>query len=162
MNKISQLLHKQLWSKRTSWIIFAVLIAGCGLAGLFENWVTPRERRVVQETITRADEVASPEILSSSEFEKQSAALLQLADNAASVQITERDKVAALLVRGYVAQLLFRRAIWNMPEAKLEGLKIEDVPDGNGKQKKLDWLALEEKQHKQHRDFLERMIGNQR
>jgi hypothetical protein len=100
--------------------------------------------------------------LSSSEFEKQSAALLQLADNAASVQIAERDKVAALLVRGYVAQLLFRRAIWNMPEAKLEGLKIEDVPDGNGKQKKLDWLALEEKQHKQHRDFLERMIGNQR
>jgi hypothetical protein len=49
-----------------------------------------------------------------------------------------------------------------MPEAKLEGLNIKDVHDGDGKQKKLDWLALEEKQHKKNRDFLERMIGNQR
>jgi uncharacterized membrane protein len=93
MNKISQLLHRQLWSKRTSWIIFAVLIAGCGLAWLFADWVTPRERRLIQETINKAGDVAGPEILSSSEFEKQNAVLLQLADKAASMQITERDKL---------------------------------------------------------------------
>jgi hypothetical protein len=162
MGKISQLLNKQLWSKRTSWIIFAVLLVGCVLALAFADWVTPRERRLVRETIDKADKVASPDVLSSLEFEKQSAVLLQLADKAASVQITERDKVAAVLLRGYVAELSLRRGIWNMPEAKVEGLKIKDVPDGDGKQKKLDWLALEERQHKQNRDFLERMIGNQR
>ncbi len=162
MDKISQMLHKQLWSKKTSWIIFTVLLVGCGIAWLFADWVTPRERRVVQETITKADEVAGPEVLSSSEFEKQSVALLQLADKAKSVQITERDKVAALLLRGYVTELSYHRIIWNMPEAKLEALKIAGVPDGDGRQKKLNWLALEEKQHKQNRDFLERMIGNQR
>jgi hypothetical protein len=160
MDKISQLLHKQLWSKRTSWIIFVVLAAGCGLAWLFADWVTPRERRLVQETINSADEVAGPEVLSSLEFEKQNAVLLQLADKAAYGQITERDKVAALLVRGYVAELSIRRIIWNMPEAKLQNLKIEGVPDGDGRHKKLDWLALEEKRHKQNRAFLEHMIGN--
>src|SRR5580698_10138131 len=134
---VRELFHRQLWSKKTSWIIFAVLLVGCGIAWLFADWVTPRERRVVQETINRADEVTSPEGLSSSEFEKQNAALLQLADKAASVQITERDQVAAVLLRGYVAELSLRRGIWNMPEAKLEDLKIKDVPDGDGKQKKL-------------------------
>jgi vancomycin permeability regulator SanA len=107
MNKITQLLHRQLWSRRTSWIIFAVLIAVCTFAYLFADWVTPRERRLIQETINKADNVPGPEILSSSEFEKQNAVLLQLADKAASMQITERDKVAALLLRGYVAELSY-------------------------------------------------------
>jgi hypothetical protein len=47
-----------------------------------------------------------------------------------------------------------------MPEGKLEALKIAGVPDGDGLQKKLNWLALEERQHKQNRVILERMIGN--
>jgi hypothetical protein len=160
MTKISQLLHRQLWSKRTSWMIFAVLIAGCGLAWLFADWVTPRERQLIQETINKADDVASPEILSSSEFEKQNTVLLQLADKAASMQITERDKIAALLLRGYVTELSYHRIIWNMPEAKLEAIKIAGVPDGDGRQKRLNWLALEEREHKQNRVILERMIGN--
>ncbi len=160
MNKISRLLHRQLWSKRTSWIIFAILIAGCGLAWLFADWVTPRERQLIQETINKADDVAGPEILSSSEFEKQNTVLLQLTDKAASIQITERDKIAALLLRGYVTELSYHRIIWNMPEAKLETLKIAGVPDGDGRQKRLNWLGLEERQHKQNRVILERMIGN--
>jgi len=160
MNTISQVLHKQLWSTRTSWIVFAVLAAGCGLAWVFADWVTPRERRLIQETINKADDVAGPEILSSSEFEKQNKVLLQLADEAANMQITERDKIAASLLRGYVTELSYHRIIWNMPEGKLEALKIAGVPDGDGRQKKLNWLALEEKQHKQNRVILERMIGN--
>jgi hypothetical protein len=160
MNKISQLLHRQLWSKRTSWIIFAILIAGCGLAWLFADWVTPRERQLIQEAINKADDVAGPEILSSSEFEKQNTVLLQLADKAANMQITGRDKIAALLLRGYVTELSYHRIIWNMPEAKLEALKIAGVPNGDGRQKRLNWLALEERQHKQSRVILERMIGN--
>jgi hypothetical protein len=160
MNKIPQLLHKQLWSKQASWIIFAVLAVGCGLAWLWADWVTPRERQLVQETINRADDIAGPEVLSNSEFEKQNAVLLQLADKAASIQITERDKIAALLLRGYVTELSYHRIIWNMPEAKLEALKIAGVPNGGGPQKRLNWLALEEKQHKQNRVILERLIGN--
>lgn len=160
MSKISQLLGKQVWSKRTSRILFVVLAVGCVIAWLWSDWVTPRERRLVQEVIDKADKIGSSEVLSKSEFEKQNAILLELADRAAQTQLTERDKTAALLLRGYVVDLSYRRIIWDMPEAKVEGLKIKGVPDGDGRQKKLDWLSLEEKQHRQNRAFLERMIGN--
>jgi hypothetical protein len=160
MNKFSQLLHKQLWSKRTSRIVFAVLVIGCVLALLWTDWVTPGERQLAQETINRADEVASPQVLSSTEFEKQNTVLQQLVDQAKRAQITERDQVVVLLLGGYVTELSYQRSIWNTPEAKLEGIKIAGVSDSDGRQKRLSWLALEEKQHKQNRANLERMIGN--
>jgi hypothetical protein len=161
MSKVLQLLNRPVWSKRTSQILFAVLAVGCLLVWLWSDWVTPRERRLIQEAINKTDEFKDSKSLSASDFEKRNSVLLQLVDKAAQSQITERDKVAVLLLRGYVVDLSYHRIIWNMPEGKLEGLRIKGIfADGNGQQKKLDWLALEEKQHNQNRAILEQMIGN--
>src|SRR5271168_3600582 len=107
--EIRELLHKEIWTKKVSRIIAIAALLFCCIALLWADWVTPRERRLIQETINKADDVAGPEILSSSEFEKQNTVLLQLADKAASMQITERDKIAALLLRGYVTELSYHR-----------------------------------------------------
>src|SRR6266487_3582836 len=104
MSKVSELLHKEIWTKRTSRIIALVALLFCCIALLWAGWTTPREKRLARVAIEKSDRITDPGSLSQAEFDVKYADAMKAAVNAKDSAITLQDRRLAMLVELYVLE----------------------------------------------------------
>jgi hypothetical protein len=162
MSKVSELLHKEIWTKRTSRIIALVALLFCCIALLWAGWTTPREKRLARVAIEKSDRITDPGSLSQAEFDVKYADAMKAAANAKDSAITLQDQRLAMLVELYVLEARTRRVIWLFPDAKLGKGSSEIDRDVTGREQKLLWIARDNEAHEKFRVKLISIVGNTR
>ncbi|MCU1250227.1 MAG: hypothetical protein JWQ49_3256 [Edaphobacter sp.] len=162
MSNVSELLHKEIWTKRTSHIIALVALSFCCIALLWAGWTTPREKRLARVAIEKADRITDPESLSQAEFDVKYADAMKAAANAKDSAITLQDQTVAMLAELYVFEVRTRRVIWLLPDAKMGKGSSEIDRDVTGREQKLLWIARDTEAHEKFRVKLVSIVGNTR
>jgi len=125
MGKLSEQLRREIWSKRTTRIIWIVLLflllAGYGCQLLYKYWVTPRERKAAAAALQSVRALRDAETADEPIY----AARLQEAKSRVArcnaVRITERDWFAEIRLEGYIHGIEFSRALWESPYEDISG-----------------------------------------
>jgi hypothetical protein len=162
MSRLSELLHKEIWTKRTSRIIALVALSFCCIALLWAGWTTPKEKRLARVAIEKADLIKDPESLSQAEFDVKFSDAKRAAANAKDSAITLQDQKVAMLTELYVLEVRTRRVIWLLPDAKMGKGSSEIDRDVSGRDKKLLWIARDTEAHEKFRVKLVSIVGNTR
>jgi hypothetical protein len=162
MSRLTELLHKEIWTKRTFRIIALVALSfGC-IALLWAGWTTPKEKRLARVAIEKADLIEDPESLSQAEFDVKYADAMKAAANAKDSAITLQDQTVAMLAELYVFEVRTRRVIWLLPDAKMGKGSSEIDRDVTGREQKLLWIARDTEAHEKFRVKLVSIVGNTR
>jgi hypothetical protein len=162
MSRLSELLHKEIWTKRTSRIIALVALLFCCIALLWAGWTTPRKKRLARVTIEKADLITDPKSLSQAEFDAKFSDAMKAAANAKDSAITSQDQTVAMLAELYVLEVRTRRVIWLLPDAKMGKGSSEIDRDVTGREQKLLWIARDTEAHEKFRVKLVSIVGNTR
>jgi hypothetical protein len=134
MSKLSKLLHREIWSKRTTKIVCVVaVVLVFVLPVLFSlgveidlGWITPREHGAAIAALRGIESLSAVQFSDESIFAVQLKDAKTLAARCEAVKMTERDEITASSVREDIGIVQATRQIWLTPDEQYAKVDTED------------------------------------
>ena len=120
--KIRELLHKEIWSKRTSRKIligFGIVVVGFVVWNALDgHWITPPERNAARAALAQIEVLQNSKEMSDAEYEEGTRRAKERVDTAEQAAWTSRDKLIAASLLGYLAVTDMQRSEQKSPHPR--------------------------------------------